>query len=73
MARPGTPKEGQALKPNPDLVDVPAAQLAAQAADGNRQAAWSRYIIERFRQAGCLALGCDAKDFYAWFDRWAGR
>lgn len=36
---------------------------------GHRQAAFSQYIVERFRAIGQLGPGCNAKDFYAYLDQ----
>ena len=55
-------------KPHPERVDPPAGAEAVRAADGDRMGAWTQYVIVHFRRTGQLAPGCDARDFFAWYD-----
>jgi len=42
-------------------------------ADGDRNAAYSRYIQLYFRQTGRLAPGCDNKDLQAFYEKEEGK
>lgn len=57
-------------KPHPERVDPAIAARVCERAK-SRQHAFSDYIVSHFRVTGDLAPGCDARDFYAWYDQWA--
>lgn len=56
-------------KPDTNKVHPAIAKRALELANGNKQAAYSRYIQLYFRQTGKLAPGCDNKDLQAFYDK----
>mgnify|MGYP007082076485 FL=1 len=59
---------GHNMKPDKNKVHSEAARQAIINADGQRNAAYSQYILLMYRSTGRLAPGCDAKDLQAWYD-----
>jgi len=55
-------------KPDISKVIPALARQALLLADGDRNAAYSRYIQLYFKQTGRLAPGCDNKDLQAFYD-----
>ena len=51
----------------PELVDSHLAYQALDKAGGDRQTAWTQYILLHFRATGRLAPGCDMKDLQCWY------
>lgn len=56
----------------PDRVHPKCAVLAISKAKDDMHA-WSEYVRIYFRSTGKLAPGCDARDFYAWWEGYNGR
>ena len=56
-------------KPDISKVIPALARQALLLADGDRKAAYSRYIQLYFRQTGRLAPGCDNKDLQAFYNK----
>lgn len=56
-------------KTHPELVDRHLAIAALNGAAGNRQQAFTSYIILRFRNTGQFGPGCDMRDLQAWYDQ----
>ncbi len=53
-------------KAHPERVHPRMALEALRRASGDRQTAWTKYIIIHYNASGGLAPGCDARDLYAW-------
>ena len=56
-------------RPNPDRVHPRVAEDALQEANGDRQLAWTKYILLHFRGTRKLAPGCDMRDLIAWYEQ----
>jgi len=55
------------LKAHPEKVDPGIGRMAIKQAK-DRQSSWTQYIVLHFRHTGNLVPGCDARDWYAWYD-----
>ncbi|OGF53946.1 MAG: hypothetical protein A2Z21_09355 [Candidatus Fraserbacteria bacterium RBG_16_55_9] len=55
------------MKPHLERVDRRLAEDALEMARGNRQLAWTEYVLLHFRRTGDLAPGCDMADLLAWY------
>ena len=55
-------------KTHPERVDPVLARRALAEEAGDRQKAYSRYIVLHFRATGDLAPGCDNRDLQAWYE-----
>ena len=61
-------------KAHPERVDVTCALRAIRDPNCTDPGqGWTHYIIAHYRATGQLPPGCDARDFYAWWDRYNGR
>lgn len=60
-------RKGNAKKVVPEI-GIQAIRRAQQ-----RTHAWTEYIIVHFRTTGNLAPGCDAVDFYEWWQQYNGQ
>lgn len=58
-------------KPHPERVNASVGRQVLLVAR-NRQASWSDYIVAHYRATGQLAPGCDARDWFAWYDKEKG-
>ena len=61
-----------AKKGKPEMVHPALARRALAEAQGDRQAAWTQYILAHFRATGSLAPGCNMADLQAWYREHAG-
>ncbi len=62
MARKGHPEK---VSPDYALMAIRKAEIITHA--------WTEYIVAHYRATGHLAPGCDAVDFYAWWDAYNSR
>lgn len=58
-----------AKKARPERVDPGLARAALAHEGGNRQTAYTQYIVLHFRQTGDLAPGCDMRDLQAFYEQ----
>lgn len=56
-------------KYHPEKVHSDTAQAALADAHGDRQTAWTHYIMRHYHTTGNLAPGCDMGDLQSWFDQ----
>ena len=56
-----------ARKAHPEKVD-PSIGYEVMTEATDRQGSWSDYIVAHYRATGDLVPGCDARDWFAWYD-----